>query len=181
MTIPNLLTIARILMIPVIIWLFFMEGTWGATAAYACFGVYVLSALTDWLDGYLARKWDQITPFGTFLDPIADKILVGALLVLLIEFDRLPGLWAIAVIIIFTREFLVAGLREFLGPKNIQLPVTKLAKWKTAVQMIACGALILGPIMPYAMIGGQIGLAIAALLTAITGWIYIKGSLDHFK
>jgi len=181
MNLPNILTIARILLLAPITALFFMESAWGPLAAYTCFALYVLAAITDFLDGYLARKLKQITPFGTFLDPISDKIFVATLLVLLVGFGRLPDLWMMTVIIILAREFLVSGLREFLGPHNIQLPVTKLAKWKTAVQMIATGALILGPFVPYALMAGQIGMLAAALITLITGWIYLRSGMSSMK
>ena len=181
LNIPNTLTLSRMLMLPVFIWLFFMEGSWGAQAAWIAFGLYILAALTDFADGYLARKLKQITPLGIFLDPISDKIFVAVLLIALVAFGRLPDLWIIPVLIIMARELLVSGLREFLGPHNVKLPVTNLAKWKTAAQMIALGALIIGPYLPHALFGGQILLCFAAAITALTGWDYLKVTLDHMK
>lgn len=177
----NILTLARLLLLPVIVALFYLEQSWGGWAAWLCFLLYIVAAITDWLDGYIARKYNQISAFGTFLDPISDKIFVGVLLVLLVQFGRLDGLWSIPVLIIFTREFLISGLREFLGPHNVQMPVTKLAKWKTASQMAALGFLIIGPYVAFTLIVGQVLLLVAALLTVITGWGYLRAGLDHMK
>lgn len=181
LNIPNLLTLARLLLLPVIAWLFFMERVWGGTAAWWCFGLYVAAAITDWLDGYLARKMNAVTPFGTFLDPISDKIFVASMLVLLVGFVRLPDAWMICAIVILGREFLISGLREFLGPKNIQIPVSKLAKWKTTSQMIATGILIIGPYTVYGLQGGRWLMVVATILTVITGWDYMKKSLPYLK
>lgn len=178
---PNILSIARLALLPVIIWLFFMEAHWGAKAVWLCFILYAIGAITDWLDGYLARKMKIVSDFGTFFDPISDKIFVASMLVLLVGFERLPGLWMVPVLVILAREFLISGLREYLGPRNIQVPVMKLAKWKTAVQMIAIGLLVIGPYAPYTLESGRWGLAIAALLTVITGWGYMKAGLDHLR
>lgn len=180
-TIPNILTLARIAMIPLIWLLFLLENSWGSSAAWICLGVYTICAITDFLDGYLARKLNQISAFGTFLDPISDKIFVGCVLLLLITFDRIGGIWIIPVFIIFTREFLISGLREFLGPKNVKMPVTQLAKWKTTAQMLSLGFLIVGPHAEYAQISGLILLSVAALLTAITGLQYMKAGWTHLK
>lgn len=168
----NLLTISRLILLPVIIILFFLEGYWGGIAAWLALLVYIGASITDFFDGYVARKLNQITPFGTFLDPISDKIFVSTILILLIAFDRIGGLWLFLPILIFAREFLISGLREFLGPKDIQVPVTFLAKWKTATQMLSLGFLIIGPYAPYALEIGLIFLAVATLLTVITGFSY---------
>lgn len=178
--IPTILTIGRLLALPVLVALFFTEDAW-PLAIWLNLALYIIAALTDFLDGWWARKFNQITPLGTFLDPISDKIFVGAMLVLLVAFGRLDGLWVVLPIIIMSREFLVSGLREFLGPHNVQMPVTKLAKWKTASQMLAIAILIIAPALPYALIAGQSLLAIAAILTIITGWGYLKVGLDHIR
>lgn len=172
----NILTILRLLLLPVIIGLFFVTEPW---AAWACLGLYVIGAITDFLDGWVARKFDQVSELGKLMDPIADKIFVAALLMMLVAVDRIDGYWVVAVIIILMREFIVAGLREFLGPKNIKLPVTNLAKWKTTIQMIATGILIVAPYIPFGFEAGLGGLSIAAALTAITGWIYVSAGLKH--
>lgn len=179
--IPNALTILRIALIIPITALFFLEPAWGLAAVWLNLALYVIAAITDFLDGWIARKWKIVSPFGTFLDPISDKILVGCLFVLLAAFGRLEGLWLIAVLVIMTREFLVAGLREYLGPKNIKMPVTQLAKWKTAVQMLSLGFLIAGPISSAILLAGQALLVLAAILTVITGWGYLKAGLAHMQ
>lgn len=174
----NILTIARLLLLLVIVGLFYIDQGW---AAWTCLGLYVVAAITDFLDGWVARKFNQITPFGTFMDPIADKVFVAVILMMLIASGRLDGLWVIAALIIMTREFLVSGMREFLGPKNIKLPVSQLAKWKTALQMIALGILIIGPFVPLATLAGNLSLSGAAVLTVITGWAYLKTGFAHMK
>jgi cardiolipin synthase len=181
MNIPNILTISRILMLPVIIFLFLMEESWGVTAMWWAFWLYAAACITDYLDGWLARKLNQTTAFGTFLDPISDKIFVGSLLIIFASMDRLDGIWMIPAIVIFAREFLISGLREYLGQKSVSLPVTPLAKWKTASQMIATGILIIGPYIPYGLMLGHWALAAAAVITFITGWKYMKAGLDHMR
>lgn len=175
---PNILTLARIAMLPVLIGLLFIEESW---AVWTCFGLYVLAALTDFADGWLARKMNVVSAFGKFLDPIADKILVVCLLVSFVATGRIEGLWLIPLLVILIREFIVAGLREYLGPHGISLPVTQLAKWKTTIQMIAMGFLLIGPFAPYCLETGLIGLGIASILTAITGWLYLKTGFTHMK
>jgi len=174
----NILTISRLVLLPFIIALFFIPEAW---AAWSCLGLYIIGALTDFLDGWVARKFDQISAFGKFMDPIADKIFVVTVLFMLVAADRITGIWVLAVVIILAREFLVSGIREYLGPKNIQLPVTPLAKWKTAVQMLATGLLIMAPYSALATLTGRISLSVAVVLTVITGWNYLKSSLEHIK
>lgn len=177
----NILTVARLFMLPVIIALFFAEEAWGGIAIWLCALVYVIAAATDFFDGYIARKYNQITEFGTFLDPISDKIFVSTLLILLVAFGKVEGLWIICVILIFAREFLVSGLREFLGPKGVQMPVTKLAKWKTMVQMLCLGFLIIAGYAPYALELGLVLLALATGLTLLTGISYMMVGLKYMK
>lgn len=179
---PNILTVSRIVLLPVLIGLFFVPEEW---AAWTALWVYIFCAVTDFLDGYLARSMQTTSKFGTFLDPISDKIMVGSLLLVLVGFDRLPGLWMIPAIIILSREFLVSGLREFLGPQNVQVPVSKLAKWKTTLQMVALGFLVIGnygdSVLPHTLLIGQCGLAAAAVITIITGWGYLKAGFQHIR
>lgn len=179
-TIPNILTIMRIMLLPVIIGLFFIPDAW---AAWLCLGLYSVGAITDFIDGWIARTMNQTSAFGTFIDPIADKIFVAGVLVALVGFDRLPDLWIIPAIVILFREFLISGLREFLGPQDVKLPVSKLAKWKTTVQMFALGFLIVGEhgveVYPYTMETGWIGISFAALLTVVTGWDYMRVGMKH--
>lgn len=180
LSIPTILTLFRLALLPFIILLLFIPAGW---AAWTCLVLYVIGAATDWLDGWVARKWNLVSELGTFLDPISDKIFVVTVLLMLIAVDRIQGIWVIAVIVILMREFIVAGLREFLGPKGIKLPVTKLAKWKTASQMAAIAVLIVAPwfIPPYGMILGLGFLLIAGGLTIMTGWHYLQSSFVHLK
>ncbi len=145
-----------------------------AFTAWLALSLYVLAALSDFLDGYFARKLNQTSDFGKFLDPITDKIFICSLLLTFIAIDRLHGIWVIPVLLIFVREFAVAGMREYLG--SVKLEVTSLAKWKTTVQMVACGFLIIGPYIDFGMALGYLSLLISALLTLWTGWQYlVKG------
>ena len=178
MNIPNILTLGRIVLIVPLVWLMTISGEvamWGALA------LYTVIALTDWFDGYIARKFNQMSEFGRFLDPIADKILVAAMFIALAANGALDGWWLALPIIIMTREFLVAGLREFLGPKNVVVHVTSLAKWKTTMQMVALGFLIPANLYIDADICGSLLLLVATVLTVITGWQYFKAALPHLK
>ena len=178
--IPNILTIFRIVVLPPLIALFFFDGAW---AAWLALIIYTMGCITDFLDGWLARKWNVISNFGRFADPISDKMFVNTILFLLVAFDRLDGIWILPAILILLREILISGLREFLGPKNITVPVTKLAKWNTAIQMFALGFLVVGThgisVYPYVVETGQIGIVVAAILTLITGWDYLKIGWKH--
>lgn len=174
----NILSLGRLALLPFIIMLFFLPFAW---AAWACLVLYVIGAVTDFADGWVARKFNQVTEFGKFIDPISDKIFVVTILLMLIAVDRITGIFVLAVIIILMREFTVSGLREFLGPKDVKLPVTKLAKWKTAIQMVATGLLIIAPVNAYAEVLGLIGLCVAAAITAYTGWLYVKTALVHLR
>lgn len=181
-TIPNILTMFRIGILPVLIVLFYIQAPW---ATWTALGVYTVAALTDFFDGYIARAMNTMSAFGRFLDPIADKLVVGAMLVLLAGFDRLPGLWLVPAIVILVREILITGMREFLGPYKVTLPVSRLAKWKTTSQLIAMGFLIVGhlgdALVPNTLLVGQIGLCIAAVLTVITGWSYMVTGIAFIR
>lgn len=176
------MTYGRIVLIPAIVVLMYLgdpnnpngSGLW---MGYAAFCLYVLAAVTDWLDGFLARKWGSVSEIGTFLDPIADKLLVAALIIALVDLGRIQGLWTIPAALILMREILVSGLREYLGPRQIKVPVTRLAKWKTTVQLIALSLLIL-PAGPVILTAGHIALALAAVLTVTTGWGYLKRGFE---
>lgn len=171
----NILTLSRIALIVPLIALVAHGAVWAALA------LYVLIAATDWLDGWVARRFDQISAFGRFLDPIADKILVAALFLALAAEGVFGGWWIALPVIIMTREFLVSGLREFLGPKGVIVHVSKLAKWKTATQMIALGVLIPGIDDFDIQAGGLLLLLLATILTVITGWDYFKAARGHFS
>ena len=175
-----MLTLSRIACIPVIVALFFVPGDW---AAWLAAGVFGLAAMTDYLDGYLARQRAQVSAFGKLLDPIADKMLVAAVLLLLVGSGQLGGISIIPALIILMREILVSGMREFLaGMGGKGLPVTFLAKWKTVVQMFALGFLIVGDagpdFLPVTLIG-VIGIWAASALTLITGWQYVRESASQ--
>lgn len=174
----NALTVARIALIPLLVGLMLIDtypAMWGALA------LYVGIAATDWFDGWIARRFNQMSEFGRFLDPIADKILVAAMFIAMAATHAISGWWLALPIIIMAREFLVAGLREFLGPKGVIVHVTKLAKWKTATQMIALGFLVMAPGYIDAGIAGLLLLLLATVLTVVTGWDYMKGAMPHFK
>lgn len=171
---PNMLTAFRIGMVPLLVMVMFIPAN---SARWFALFLFSLAAITDFFDGYLARKHSAQSDLGTLLDPIADKFLVLASLLMLIAIGTLSGLNVIAAIIILGREILVSGLREFLANSSVKLPVTQLAKWKTTVQMIALGFLIVGPagatVLPGSVFIGIIGIWIAAIITVITGYQYV--------
>jgi len=174
--IPNYLTYLRILVIPAITFTFFLKGEW---SYYLSTALFVIAAVSDWFDGYLARMWDAQSKLGQFLDPIADKLLVATVLILLVDGDRADLLPSIAIV---CREILVSGLREFLAEIRVGVPVSKLAKIKTAAQMIAIGFLLLGdggPAWMHLVFLGRALLWIAALLTLVTGYAYLRIGLKH--
>ncbi len=177
---PNVLTYGRIIAVPVVAGLL-MYG--GFTARWVALGIYVVAAITDFFDGYLARKWQQQSSLGVMLDPIADKVLVAVVLLVLSADGILFGGHIWAAIIILAREVLVSGLREYLGALQVSVPVTKIAKWKTSVQLLAIGFLIAGPagdsVFPYITKIGIVGLWIAAALTLYTGYDYFRAGIRH--
>lgn len=181
---PNVLTLSRIAAIPLLVLLAALRAPLPDFLAAL---VFTLAGITDYLDGYLARERQQLSDFGRMLDPIADKLLVGATLMALVGFGRLPEYGLYPAIVIMLREILVSGLREYLAEIRVGLPVTKLAKWKTGVQMVALGLLLLGGdgagvmglgALPMGWIGGTL-LWLAAALTLITGWDYLTAGLRH--
>lgn len=181
---PNLLTLSRIAAIPVLVALAALAAP-GAHLA-ACL-VFAAAAITDYFDGKLARDRRQTSDLGRMLDPIADKLLVGAALMMLVGTGKLSEAGLYPAVVIMLREILVSGLREYLAQIRARLPVTKLAKWKTAAQMGALGFLLAGPpgarliglgFLPMSIIGEGL-LWIAALLTLITGWDYLTTGLRH--
>ncbi len=178
-SLPNLLTLSRIFVIPVLVAMFFVQGDMARWIACALF---VAAAVTDYFDGHFARRLSQISAFGRFLDPIADKLLVSAVILMLVAKDGINGLVVLPALIILCREVLVSGLREFLAGLNVGLPVSRLAKWKTMLQMVALGFLIVGDTGPDAVpvqMIGEIGLWVAALLTLVTGYDYLRVGLGH--
>jgi cardiolipin synthase len=176
-TLANLLTLSRIGAIPILVALLYLDGPpWAWTACV----VFTIIGLTDWLDGYVARRWGEHTDFGRFLDPIADKLLVAAAILVLVARGRIVDITVISALIILCREILVSGLREFLAGLKVGVPVSRLAKWKTAIQMVALGFLIVGDNGPFPIrLIGEVGLGLAAILTLITGWDYLRAGLGH--
>lgn len=179
-SLPNLLTYARILMVPGLVGAFYLEGD---VANWTALTLFVLAAITDYFDGYFARAWHQVSALGRMLDPIADKLLVSAALFMLVAKGTIGWDSVLAAIVILSREILVSGLREFLASVRVSVPVSQLAKWKTAIQMIAIGFLLAGPagdkLIPYVTQTGTALLWIAALLTLYTGYDYLNAGLRH--
>jgi cardiolipin synthase (CMP-forming) len=177
---PNILTYGRIVAVPIVAGLLLWGGD---TARWICVGIYIIAAITDFFDGWLARRWQLQTSLGRMLDPIADKVLVAVVLLVLCADNILIGGHIWAAIIIMAREVLVSGLREYLGQLRVSVPVTKIAKWKTTVQLLAIGFLIAGPagdkIIPGVTWTGIVCLWIAAALTLYSGYDYFRAGLRH--
>jgi cardiolipin synthase len=185
LSLPNLLTLSRILAVPLLVFLLWRP----APLDYAItFVLYCVVGITDYFDGYLARAQGRISRLGQFLDPIADKIMVGAVVIMLISSRKanpvpeIAGLNIIPALVILLREIIVSGLREFLAELQVSVPVSALAKWKTTFQMVALGALILGgavPHMPWVHVVGLACLWAAAALTLVTGYDYLRIGIKH--
>ncbi len=193
LALPNILTYGRIAAVPLVVACMYgqivLEG--GLWLRWVALVLYVAAAVTDFLDGYLARSWGQQSSFGRMLDPIADKLLVSACLLMLAA-DRTIYGWSIwAAIIILCREILVSGLREYLAELQVSVPVTRLAKWKTSVQLVAIGVLLAGDAgdnlvstsvylgFPLVTFTGLTLLWVSALLTLYTGYDYFRAGLHH--
>jgi CDP-diacylglycerol--glycerol-3-phosphate 3-phosphatidyltransferase/cardiolipin synthase len=181
MSLPNLITYGRIVAVPLIAAaLYFVPGDAGWVLAFL---IFVAAGISDYFDGYFARAYNQHSSLGRMLDPIADKLLVGVVLLLLVAKSVITG-WSIwAAIIILSREILVSGLREYLAELDVTVHVTQLAKWKTTVQLVALGALLAAPIGEAMVSGpwllGTLLLWLSAVLTAYTGYAYLQASLHH--
>lgn len=176
-TISNQLTLGRVVLIPVFMAVFYLPGDMGHWLSAA---IFVLASATDWLDGYLARKRGEVTAFGRFLDPVADKLLVAAALVLLVSADMAPALLAV---IIIGREITIGALREWLAQRATVVHVSMLAKWKTAIQMLAISALLWhGALFGLSMHdSGLVLLWLAAALTLWSGYEYIRDAWPELK
>ncbi len=179
---PNALTVLRILLVPVFALAFMVPGESGRLAAFA---IFCLAGVSDVLDGFAARKLQASSEFGRMLDPIADKILVGIALMMLVARHILSGFEIVPALVILAREILVSGLREFLATASVSVPVTRVAKFKTVLQMISIGAMILGPsavkIWPRAIDLAYALLWTAAALTVYTGLAYFRASFAHVR
>jgi cardiolipin synthase len=185
LSVPNILTFARIAAIPVVVGCVYaqsiLEGPlWLRWVALA---VFIAAAITDFLDGYYARIWDQQSALGRMLDPIADKLLVASCLLMLAADGIIHGWTLWAAIVILCREILVSGLREYLAALRVSVPVTKLAKWKTTAQLVAIGFLLAGEagdrVFPFVTQLGLLLLWLSAILTIYTGWDYFRAGIHH--
>lgn len=186
-SLPNLLTISRIVVIPVIFLSIYIHAIWWSVFAAILF---IVAAITDYFDGYLARSRNETSAFGRLLDPIADKLLVVSALLIIVANQMVDELSYIPVGIIMCREVLVSGLREFLAEVKVGMPVTRLAKWKTGFQMTALSMILLSRVgivqigdtfVPVWGVLGEILLWIAGVLTFMTGYDYFKKSLDYVR
>jgi cardiolipin synthase (CMP-forming) len=180
-TLPNLLTLSRIVVIPLVILTFYMPSPLGPWVG--C-GLFALAGVTDWLDGRLARAWSQQSELGRFLDPIADKLLVATTLFMLAVMGRFSPASILPALVILCREILVSGLREHLASARVRVPVSRLAKWKTGIQMVAIGVLLVGDAGPAGVpvrLAGEALLWIAAALTMLTGYDYLRAGLTHIQ
>jgi CDP-diacylglycerol--glycerol-3-phosphate 3-phosphatidyltransferase/cardiolipin synthase len=185
LTLPNILTLSRIVAVPLLVFLLWKPSWWDYGITFV---LYCLVGATDYLDGYLARAQGTVSRLGVFLDPIADKIMVAAVIVMLVSSRPLSGepvihdFHIVPALVILLREIIVSGLREFLATLQVSIPVSRLAKWKTTLQLVALGALILGGAVPQWPFVHQVGLAslwAAAALTLVTGWDYLRTGLRH--
>lgn len=178
MNLPNILTMARIALIPVIVVLILLD-TW--TNHWLAFALYVLAALTDFFDGYFARRWHMTSALGRMLDPIADKLIVGALLIVFAYNGAFDISLTIAAVMIMLREIAVSGLREFLGGEQITVHVSDVAKYKTTVQLVALGAIMVLPIVPGLDLAANAMMWLATGLTVYTGYDYFNRAWPHLK
>jgi cardiolipin synthase len=178
---PNLLTFSRIAVIPLLVGTFYLP--FGYAHWIAC-ALFTAAGVTDWLDGHFARRWKQQSEIGGFLDPIADKLLVSGALFMLAASQRISPSAIFPALVILAREILVSGLREYLAGLRVRVPVSKLAKWKTGIQMVAIGFLLVGDagpdIIPVRVVGEAL-LWVAALLTLVTGYDYLRAGLRHMN
>ena len=180
-SLPNMLTLSRIVVIPLLVATFYVDDS---TARWVACGLFVAAAITDWFDGWLARSRNQVSVLGRFLDPIADKLLVASALFMLGAFDRVSTVSYLPALIIVLREILVSGLREFLAEVRVGMPVSRLAKWKTGIQLTAIPVLLVGDAGPAWLPTrdlGEVGLWLAAVLTLITGWDYLQSGIRHIR
>jgi CDP-diacylglycerol--glycerol-3-phosphate 3-phosphatidyltransferase len=185
LSLPNILTLSRIFAVPILVFLLWKPSP----IDYAIiFVLYCIVGITDYFDGYLARAQGAVSRLGVFLDPIADKIMVAAVIIMLVSSRKasgepiIHGLHIVPALVILLREIIVSGLREFLASLQVSVPVSKLAKWKTTFQLVALGALILcgaTPRWPWVHDVGLMSLWAAALLTLVTGWDYLRVGLRH--
>jgi len=177
--VPNILTMSRILVIPAMIGAFYLDAP---QSNWVVFGFFTFAAVTDYLDGYLARSLNEVSVLGRFLDPVADKLLVAAAILMLVYVDRIADWTILPAVVIMCREIMVSALREYLAELRVGMPVSKLAKWKTMVQMLAIGFIIVGDAAFWQIPAREIGIGglwVAAVLTIYTGYDYLRLGLAH--
>ncbi|PNG24422.1 CDP-diacylglycerol--glycerol-3-phosphate 3-phosphatidyltransferase [Methylocella silvestris] len=180
-SVPNLLTYGRVVAVPIVVGCLF----WSEIHAmrWIALGVFVAAAISDFFDGYLARRLSQQSALGRMLDPIADKLLVSAVLMMLVADHTIASYSLAAGVVILCREILVSGLREFFAEVKVSIPVSRIAKWKTTLQLVALGFLVAGPagdaVLPQTTEIGLVLFWFAALLTLYTGWDYLKAGIKH--
>jgi cardiolipin synthase (CMP-forming) len=185
LSIPNILTVGRIAAIPVVVGCVYVQSILDGPLwlRWVALAVFIAAGITDYLDGYYARIWDQQSAFGRMLDPIADKLLVASCLLILAADNSIHGWTLWAAVVILCREILVSGLREYLATLRVSVPVTKLAKWKTTIQLIAIGFLIAGEaaeqLIPATTLIGIVLLWVSAIVTIYTGWDYFRAGIHH--
>jgi cardiolipin synthase (CMP-forming) len=176
---PNLLTLARILLTPVFVAAFWLDMPGGR---WVVFVVFVIAAITDYADGWVARRRNVESRLGQMLDPIADKLLIASALLMLVYMDDIRGFLIIPALIILAREILVSGMREFLATISVQVPVSSISKIKTVFQVVAIAMLIVAPAIeqwPWVERAGILTLWAAAVLTIYTGFSYVQANLSH--
>ncbi|WP_445492656.1 CDP-diacylglycerol--glycerol-3-phosphate 3-phosphatidyltransferase [Rhodopseudomonas sp. RCAM05734] len=185
LSLPNLLTYARIAAIPVVVGCLYAQSVQDGPLwlRWVALAVFIAAGITDFLDGYIARMWDQHSAFGRMLDPIADKLLVASCLLMLAADTSIHGWTLWAAVVILCREILVSGLREYLAALRVSVPVTKLAKWKTTMRLVAIGFLLAGEagdmVLPFTTLTGIVLLWLSALLTIYTGYDYFRSGIHH--
>ncbi|MBN9146717.1 MULTISPECIES: CDP-diacylglycerol--glycerol-3-phosphate 3-phosphatidyltransferase [unclassified Nitrobacter] len=185
LSLPNILTCARIAAIPVVVGCVYAQSIMDGPLRlrWVALGVFIAAGVTDFLDGYYARIWDQQSALGKMLDPIADKLLVASCLLMLAADGIIHGWTLWAAIVILCREILVSGLREYLAALRVSVPVTRVAKWKTTVQLVAIGFLLAGEagdlIFPFVTQIGLLLLWVSAIFTIYTGWDYFQAGIHH--
>ena len=179
-SLPNLMTVLRLLAAPVVAVLIWRDDV---DSGYApALALFVLASLSDFLDGWMARRMGIVSKFGAMLDPIADKVLIGVCLLALAQVTEDGWLFFLPALVIMTREFLISGLREYMAGRSITIPVSQVAKWKTTLQLVSIGLILAAPVfpgLPFVNDAGLLVLWLAAVITAQTGFAYFRGTLDH--
>ena len=179
-SLPNLMTVMRLVVAPLVAVLIWTDDV---TSGYApALTLFILASISDFLDGWMARRLGIASKFGAMLDPIADKVLIGVCLLALARVTGDGWLFFLPALVIMTREFLISGIREFMAGRSVTIPVSQLAKWKTTLQLVAIGLILAAPVfpqVPFVNEAGLITLWLAALITAQTGIAYLRGTLTH--